>query len=92
MKQKNKMQNRCGLLLFVLKERKEYICYLYLYLHIFYTYIYMHVVYICAYIILYHFWKDTDDTGVIGGLRGGKVYGCGTELEGRFFTTKYFIL
>lgn len=47
----------------------------------------MHVVYICAYIILYHFWKDIDDTGVIGGLRGGEVGGCRTEVGGRFFTT-----
>lgn len=57
-KQKNKMQKRCGLLLSVLKERKEYVCVIYIYIYVYSIYVYMHVVDICAYIILYHFWRE----------------------------------
>lgn len=47
----------------------------------------MHILYTCAYIILYYFWKDTDDTGIIGASEEGMWVAVGQGWQSFYYIT-----
>lgn len=50
-------------------------------------YVQMRILYTCAYIILYYFWEDTDDTGTIGASEEGMWVGVGQEWQSFYYIT-----